>query len=609
MTDVLRVFSIFRRPFAVIAVVMALAACYAPVNVQPTAPELGSGYRTDLSTRHATRYMAAAANPLAAETGREMLRKGGSAIDAAIAMQAVLTLVEPQSSGIGGGAFIMLWDGQTVHAYDGRETAPAGATERLFLKADGTRMGFRDAQIGGRSVGTPGVLRALEMAHKKTGHLQWATLFEPAIRLSEQGFAISPRLHGLIAADRFIAQSPDMAAYFLNVDGTPKAAGTLLKNPALAAVFRRIAKEGPDALYRGPIADEIARKVQGHANAGSLSLTDLDGYAAKERAPLCTDYKQWKVCGMPPPSSGGIAVAQILGTLQALEARDPRLAIAPMTPVRSTSPAGLEPTPEAVHLIAEAGRLAFADRALYLADSDFTPVPVAGLVAPDYLAQRATFIGERSMGIAKPGQPKGIQVAYAPDRSPLRISTSHVVAVDERGGAVSMTTTVEAAFGAHVMVQGFLLNNQLTDFSAIPEENGQPVANRVQPGKRPLSSMAPTLVFDRQSGELLATVGSPGGSQIIEYVSKALVAMLDWKLDPQTAIGLPNFGSRNGATELEAGLFSPGLKQALKDRGHVLSEIEMTSGIQAIVRTRDAQGKVSLSGGADPRREGEALGD
>ncbi len=602
-------FSISRRPLSVIAVALALAACHTPVNVQPTAPELGSGYRTDLSTRHATRYMAAAANPLAAEAGREVLRQGGSAIDAAIAMQAVLTLVEPQSSGIGGGAFIMLWDGQKVHAYDGRETAPAGATERLFLKADGTPMAFTDAQIGGRSVGTPGVLRALEMAHKKTGHLQWAQLFEPAIRLSEQGFSISPRLHSLVAADRFIAQSPDMAAYFLNADGTPKAAGTLLKNPALAAVFRRIAKEGPDALYHGPIADEIARKVQGHANAGSLSLADLNGYAAKERAPLCTDYKQWKVCGMPPPSSGGIAVAQILGTLQALEAHDPRWAIAPMTPVKSASPAGLEPTPEAVHLMAEAGRLAFADRALYVADPDFAAVPVAGLVAPDYLAQRARLIGERSMGIAKPGQPTGIQVAYAPDRSPLRISTSQVVAVDELGGAVSMTTTVEAAFGSHVMVQGFLLNNQMTDFSSIPEENGQPVANRVQPGKRPRSSMAPTLVFDRQSGELLLTVGSPGGPQIIEYVSKSLVALLDWKLDPQAAISLPNFGSRNGATELEAGLFSPGLKQALKDRGHALSEIDMTSGIQAIVRTRDAQGKVSLSGGADPRREGEALGD
>jgi gamma-glutamyltranspeptidase/glutathione hydrolase len=609
MNGVQRVFSIARRQLTVIAAALALVACHTPVNEPPPAPELGSGYRTDLSPRHAERHMAAAANPLAAEAGREMLRQGGSAIDAAIAMQAVLTLVEPQSSGIGGGAFIMLWDGHTVQAYDGRETAPAGATERLFLKADGQPMGFTAAQIGGRSVGTPGVLRALEMAHKKTGHLPWARLFEPAIRLSEQGFAISPRLHSLIAADRFIPKSPEMAAYFLNADGTPKATGTRLKNPALAAVFKRIAKEGPDALYHGPIADEIARKVQGHRNAGSLSRADLAGYVAKERAPLCSDYKRWKICGMPPPSSGGIAIAQIMGTLQALEARDPRLAIAPMTPLNSASLAGLEPTPEAVHLIAEAGRLAFADRALYVADADFVPVPVAGLVAPDYLAQRAALIGERSLGVAKPGQPAGIQVAYAPDRSPLRISTSQVVAVDDQGGAVSMTTTVEAAFGSHLMVQGFLLNNQMTDFSFIPEENGQPVANRVQPGKRPRSAMAPTLVFDRHSGELLATLGSPGGSQIIEYVSKSLVAMLDWQLDPQAAISLPNFGSRNGATELESGMFSPALKQALKDKGHALSEIEMTSGIQAIVRTRDAQGKVMLSGGADPRREGEALGD
>ncbi|MCM2380093.1 gamma-glutamyltransferase [Pseudomonas marginalis] len=609
MNGVQRVFSISRRQLSVIAAALVLTACHSPVNEQPPAPELGSGYRTDLTAQHAERHMAAAANPLAAEAGREMLRQGGSAIDAAIAMQAVLTLVEPQSSGIGGGAFIMLWDGKSVHAYDGRETAPAGATERLFLKADGKPMAFPDAQVGGRSVGTPGVLRALEMAHKKTGQLQWAKLFEPAIRLSENGFAISARLHSLIAADRYIAQSPEMAAYFLNADGTPKATGTLLKNPALAEVFKRIAKEGPDALYHGSIAEEIASKVQRHRNAGSLSVADLKGYTAKERTPLCTDYQQWKVCGMPPPSSGGVAIAQILGTLQALQAQDPSLAIAAMQPVKSPSPAGLEPTPEAVHLLAEAGRLAFADRALYVADSDFVPVPVAGLVAPDYLAKRAALISERSMGIAKPGTPEGIQVAYAPDRSPLRISTSQVVAVDDQGGAVSMTTTVEAAFGSHVMVQGFLLNNQMTDFSFIPEEDGQPVANRVEPGKRPRSAMAPTLVFDRKSGELLATVGSPGGSQIIEYVSKSLVAMLDWKLDPQAAISLPNFGSRNGATELETGMFSPALKQALKDKGHMLSEIDMTSGIQAIVRTRDAQGKVSLSGGADPRREGEAVGD
>jgi gamma-glutamyltranspeptidase/glutathione hydrolase len=608
------VFSIFHRQrlttLSLITAALTLAACHSATAPElPPAPELGSGYRTDMSTRHAERHMAAAANPLAAEAGREILRKGGSAIDAAIAMQAVLTLVEPQSSGIGGGAFIMLWDGKQVHAYDGRETAPAGATERLFLKADGTPMAFPEAQIGGRSVATPGVLRALEMAHKKTGHLQWATLFEPAIRLAEQGFPISARLHSLIAADRYITRSPEMTAYFLNADGSPKATGTLLKNPALANVFKRIAKEGPDALYYGPIAEEITRKVQGNSNAGSLTLTDLKGYSAVERAPLCTDYKRWKVCGMPPPSSGGIAIAQILGTLQALEARDPRMALAPLKPVKTDSPAGLEPVPEAVHLIAEADRLAYADRAQYVADSDYVPVPVAGLIAPNYLASRAALIGERSMGVAKPGKPAGIEVAYAPDRSPLRISTSQVVAVDDLGGAVSMTTTVEAAFGSHVMVQGFLLNNQMTDFSFIPEENGQPVANRIEPGKRPRSSMAPTLVFDRQSGELVATVGSPGGSQIIEYVSKSLVAMLDWNLDPQAAVGLPNFGSRNGATELETGLFSAPLKQALKDKGHALNEIDMTSGAQAIVRVRDAQGKASLIGGADPRREGEALGD
>ncbi|NWE38780.1 gamma-glutamyltransferase [Pseudomonas yamanorum] len=607
-------FSIFHRQrltaLSLITTALTLAACHSATAPElPPAPELGSGYRTDMSTRHAERHMAAAANPLAAEAGREILRKGGSAIDAAIAMQAVLTLVEPQSSGIGGGAFIMLWDGKKVQAYDGRETAPAGATERLFLNADGTPMSFPQAQIGGRSVATPGVLRALEMAHKKTGHLQWATLFEPAIRLAEQGFPISARLHSLIVADRYMSRSPEMTAYFLNADGSPKATGTLLKNPALANVFKRIAKEGPDALYYGPIAEEIARKVQGNSNAGSLTLTDLKGYSAVERAPLCTDYKRWKVCGMPPPSSGGIAIAQILGTLQALEARDPRMTLALLKPVKNDSPAGREPVPEAVHLIAEADRLAYADRAQYVADSDYVPVPVAGLVAPDYLAGRAALIGERSMGVAKPGKPAGIQVAYAPDRSPLRISTSQVVAVDDVGGAVSMTTTVESAFGSHVMVQGFLLNNQMTDFSFIPEENGQPVANRIEPGKRPRSSMAPTLVFDRQSGELVATVGSPGGSQIIEYVSKSLVAMLDWNLDPQAAVGLPNFGSRNGPTELEAGLFSAPLKQALKDKGHALSEIDMTSGAQAIVRVRDAQGKVSLIGGADPRREGEALGD
>jgi gamma-glutamyltranspeptidase/glutathione hydrolase len=601
----------YRLPaLLLLASALNLAACNnATVPTLPLAPESASGFRTDLKTQHAEKYMAAAANPLAAEAGREMLRRGGSAIDAAIAMQAVLTLVEPQSSGIGGGALIVLWDGKAVRTYDGRETAPAGATEKLFLQANGQPMGFKEAQIGGRSVGTPGVLRALELAHQKHGRLPWAQLFEPAIQLAEQGFAISPRLHQLIAADSSMPRSPEMMAYFRNADGSPKAVGTNLKNPALAAVFERIADEGPDALYKGPVAEEIAAKVQGHVNPGSLSVSDLAHYQARERAPLCTDYKRWQVCGMPPPSSGGIAVAQILGTLQALEARDKRLALAPLKPVKTTAPAGIEPDPQAVHLISEAERLAYADRAQYVADTDFVPVPVKGLVDPTYLASRAALIGERSMGTAKPGTPPGIQVAYAPDRSPLRISTSQVVAVDDAGGAVSMTTTIESAFGSHIMVQGFMLNNEMTDFSFIPEENGQKVANRVEPGKRPRSSMAPTLIFDRQSGEFLATVGSPGGSQIIEYVAKSAIGLLDWNLDAQAAINLPNFGSRNGPTELEQGQFSPALIQALKDKGHTVSEIDMTSGTQAIVRVKDAQGKASLTGGADPRREGQAQGD
>jgi len=363
----------FRLPaLTLIVSAITLTACNAPPSSNlPLAPEAASGYRTGLQASHADKHMAAAANPLAAEAGREMLRKGGSAIDAAIAMQAVLTLVEPQSSGIGGGAMIVLWDGKQVRTYDGRETAPAGATEKLFLQADGKPMPFPQAQIGGRSVGTPGVMRALEMAHKQHGRLPWATLFEPAIKLAEQGFAISPRLHSLLESDPVVRRSPDMARYFLNSDGSVKAIGTRLQNPALAAVLKRIATEGADALYKGPIAEEIVAKVQGHANPGSLSLNDLQHYQAKERAPLCTDYKRWQVCGMPPPSSGGIAVAQILGTLQALETRDPRLSLTPLKPVKTDKPAGLEPAPQAVHLIAEAERLAYADRGLYVADSDF----------------------------------------------------------------------------------------------------------------------------------------------------------------------------------------------------------------------------------------------
>ncbi|MFJ4290049.1 gamma-glutamyltransferase [Cupriavidus sp. NPDC089707] len=575
----------------------------------PPAPEVASGYRAGMSTVYAQRHMAAAANPLASEAGRAMLRQGGSAIDAAIAMQAVLTLVEPQATGIGGGAFIMYWDGKRVQAFDGRETAPAGATENLFMRPDGKPMEFSEAQIGGRSVGTPGVMRALEMAHRQHGRLPWAKLFEPAISLAERGFPISQRLYTQVAADKFLANSPEMAAYFLDAQGKPKPAGTMLKNPKLAQTLRDIARRGAGVLYGGPIAQDIVAKVNGSANRGSLSMADLRGYRAKQRVPVCTDYKRWKICGMPPPSSGGIAIAQILGTLQALETKNPKYALAALKPQNVNTPAQVEANPDAVHAIAEADRLAYADRGLYVADADFVQIDVAGLVNPNYLASRAELIGDKSMGKAQPGVPPGPAVAYAPDRSPPRISTSQIVAVDDRGGAISMTTTIESYFGSHLMVRGFMLNNQLTDFSFVSSENGKPVANRVEPGKRPRSSMAPTLVFDRQTGQLVATVGSPGGSQIIEYVSKTLVGMLDWNMDPQAAIGMGNFGSRNGPTEVEKGLVSPGLVQALQQRGHQVAEIEMTSGTQAIVRRQGPDGKVVWAGGADPRREGVAVGD
>ncbi|PVZ39641.1 gamma-glutamyltransferase [Pseudomonas sp. CC120222-01a] len=570
----------------------------------PTPPELESGYRSGLQPVHASRHMVAAANPLASEAGRAMLRAGGSAIDAAIAMQMVLTLVEPQSSGIGGGAFILYWDGQRVQAFDGREAAPAGVTERLFLQADGSPMPFRAAQIGGRSVGVPGVLRALKLAHDQHGKLPWKDLFAPAIALARNGFAVSERLHTLVAGDPFIARSPAMARYFLDDQGKPLAVGTILRNPALAQTFERIAEQGVDAFYTGEIAEAMVAEVRHHANAGQLSLDDLQRYQAKAREPVCGPYKAWTICGMPPPSSGGVSVLQTLGILDALQHTSAQRDLADLPPRQVASVAGFEPAPQAVHLMAEAERLAFADRAQYLADSDYVPVPVKSLLDPAYLAERAKQVGEYSMKHARPGNPQGANLALAPDRSPLRISTSHLSAVDDSGQALAMTTSVESAFGSHLMVGGFLLNNHLTDFSFLPAENGKPVANRVQPGKRPLSAMAPTLVFSRASGELVASLGSPGGSQIIGYVNKALIGLLDWHLDPQQAANLPNFGSRNAGTEVEAGLASPALIRQLAAWGHEVTPMTMTSGMQIIQRTAEG-----WAGGADPRREGMALGD
>ncbi len=586
-----------RNRIAALAASMLLAACASGPD-RPSAPEAASGFRLGLQSAAAERHMAAAANPLAADAGREILRVGGSAIDAAIAMQMVLNLVEPQSSGIGGGAFVLYFDGRRVQAFDGRETAPAAADERLFMTGD-KPMAFYDAVVGGRSVGTPGVLRMLEVVHRQHGRLAWPQLFEPAIRLADTGFPVSPRLHALLKDDKYLARDAAARAYFYNADGTPRAVGTLLRNPELAATLRAVAGGGADAFYRGGIAADIVRAVQAHPNRGGLAAADLDAYQAKERAPVCTDYKRWRLCGMPPPSSGGVAVAQIFGILA-------KRNIAVVPPVESEGT--LEPQVDAVHLFSEAGRLAFADRNVYVADPDFVPVDWTALTDPRYLAERAQLIGDRSMGRARPGVPAGYRLVWAPDES-LRIATSHISAVDDFGNAVAMTTSIEDQFGARLMVRGFLLNNELTDFSFAPSDAGLPIANRVQPGKRPRSSMAPTLVFDRASGELLASIGSPGGSQIIGYVARTLVGLLDWDLDIQQAISMPNFGSRNGPTEVEQGRISRRLVEGLQARGHEVREVPMTSGLQGIVRVHLPDGRLGWAGGADPRREGVALGD
>ncbi len=582
-------------PFAAL-----LAACSTAPTDRPSQPEASSAFRPGLATVTAERHMAASANPLATEAGREILRSGGSAVDAAIAIQLVLGLVEPQSSGLGGGAFMMHWDGKRVSAYDGRETAPMAADEKLFLLPDGKAMPFIEAVVGGRSVGTPGAVRLLEEAHRQHGKLPWARLFDPALRLADDGFPMSPRLNMQLASEKYLKSDTAAAAHFYTPDGSAKPVGALVRNPSYAATLRAIQAGGADAFYRGAIAGDIVKAVRSHRNAGVLSEADFAAYRVRTREPLCTDYKRWRICGMPPPSSGGVAVAQMLGLFAARN-------IAVVPPV--TSSGGLEPQVDAVHLFSEAGRLAFADRGQYLADSDFVPVNVAGLVDPAYLRQRASLIGERSMGTAVPGIPPGTKSAFAPDTSPPKASTSHISVVDGYGNALSMTTTIEDVFGSRVMVRGFLLNNQLTDFSFMPRSDGLPVANRVQPGKRPRSSMAPTLVFERSSGELVAAVGSPGGSQIIGYVTKTLIGLMDWNLDVQQAISLPNFGSRNGPTEVEKGRVSTALIDGLKARGHAVREIDMASGLQGIVRVRLPDGRLGWSGGADPRREGVAVGD
>ena len=587
--------------FAQGAALLAFSLPAAPALAQEVAqraPEIATGY-AEKSGWAARKYMVAAANPLAVEAGYQMLKKGGSAIDAAIATQLMLTLVEPQSSGIGGGAFLMHYDGKKVQAFDGRETAPMAANEHLFQNPDGTPLSRTAGVVGGRSVGAPGVLRMLELAHKEHGKLPWKTLFEPAIRMSERGFPVSARLNGLLTWDAHIRKDPTAASYFYDKDGKPWPVGHVLKNPALAKTLREIARGGADAFYKGHIARDIAAKVKSHpTNPGLLTSTDIANYRPKLREPVCSDYRVYTVCGMPPPSSGGIAVAQMLGMF---ETRD----------MARLAPADGVPGVDAVHLFSEVGRLAYADRNRYAADTDFVPLPgrgVPSLIDKGYLAQRAGLIKERSMGEAPAGTPPGMEVAWGKDNAIETPSTSHLVVVDGHGAGLSMTTTVEDAFGSRQMVGGFILNNQLTDFSFDSRDANGPIANRVEPGKRPRSAMSPTVVFDKQSGKLVLAVGSPGGPAIINYVAKVLVGTLDWGLNVQQAISLPNFGSRNGPTELEAARFPQATVDALKARGHAVRQSEQNSGLHGIMRL-PIHGEPWWFGGADPRREGVAKGD
>lgn len=539
-------------------------------------------------------YMVAAANPYAADAGAEILAKGGSAVDAAIAVQAVLTLVEPESSGLAGGAFMLHWapDAQKLDAYDGRETAPAGATPDMFMQDAATPMGFIPAVLSGRSVGTPGAVGLLALAHKEHGKLPWASLFERAIALSEDGFEVSPKLAAAIARDPALSQMPQSQDYFFTKDAdgnrVPVAAGSVLKNPALAETMKIIAAKGTDGFYKGEVAQKIVDAVQNApARPGTLSMEDMAGYEAKHRDAICAPYRVYKVCAMPPPTSGGIVTLQTLGILGHFDMGE----IEPMSLT-------------AVHFIAEAEKLAYADRGKFLGDPDFVHVPVAALLDADYLKSRSRLIDPSlSMKKAAPGtlndkkaDAQGLNVSIAFP------STSHFAIVDAAGNVVSMTTSVEAPFGSHLMAGGMILNNQLTDFSFAPEEDGKPVANAVAAGKRPMSAMDPVIVFD-EAGDFYAALGSPGGSRIPGYVTQALVAVLDWKMDMQSAFDQPRFLDRNGPLQIEQGTSLEALIPDLIQLGHEVKPEKVISGLHGIRVT--PQG---LDGGADPRREGKVVG-
>ncbi len=535
----------------------------------------------------AQNWMVAAANPLAVEAGAAVLKNGGTAADALVAVQAMLGLVEPQSSGLGGGAFLVWYDAATgeVTTLDGRETAPMAATPRLFQDADGEPLKFFDAVVGGRSVGTPGTPALMAEVHARWGTAEWASLLQPAIALADGGFDVSPRLAALVASDaERLASSKTTAAYFLP-NGVAVQAGDALVNTAYADTLRLIAAGGAEAFYTGDLAGKIVDTVQGATNAGVLSEVDLAIYQVKERAAVCAPYRGHEVCGMGPPSSGAVAVGQILGLLEGYDL--------------SAGPQDVEVR----RLIGDASRLAFADRGRYLADSDYVPVPVTGLLDPAYLAERANLLaGEAALPDVAPGNPAfDHALNWADDMAIELPSTSHISIVDAKGNVASMTTTIENGFGSRLMVGGFLLNNELTDFSFRSHVDGMPIANRVEPGKRPRSSMAPTIVL--KDGKPVLAVGSPGGSRIIGYVAGAIVAHLDWGMDVQAAVSTPHAVNRFGAYDLEEGTAATGLAEPLEALGFDVGTRALTSGLHMIAIGDD------LRGGADPRREGIALGE
>src|SRR6056297_2779512 len=533
--------------------------------------------------------MIAAAHPLAVEAGAKVLRAGGTAADAMVAVQAVLGLVEPQSSGLGGGAFLVWHDGETgeITTLDGRETAPLAATPTLFQDEEGQPLEFFEAVVGGRSVGVPGTPALMAEAHERWGRAGWPGLFDDAIRLAQAGFPVSPRLAELVARDAGrLGRFEATRAYFLP-GGAPLRAGETLRNPAYADTLRTLAEDGPEPFYTGDIAADIAATVQGaDGNPGLLSATDLAIYTVRERDAVCAPYRAYEVCGMGPPSSGGVTVGQILGMLAPFDL------------------AALGPdSPEASRLIGDASRLAFADRGRYLADSDFVPVPVRGLLDPGYLRDRSRLLrGDAALPEVAPGTPEFDHALDWGDGQTLaQPSTSHISIIDSHGNALSMTTTIENAFGSRLMVRGFLLNNELTDFSFASHEDGRAIANAVAPGKRPRSSMAPTIL--RRDGQPVLVLGSPGGSAIIGFVTRTIIAHLDWGLDVQHAIDLPNMVNRFGVYDTEEGRISSRLMTELASMGYEVAQRPLVSGLHAI-----SIGDV-LQGGADPRREGVALGE